>query len=69
MIDVMRDVRLSKAVGDTGMDALTALVIEMDNIDWATTRYLEKPPAPRPGDPLHWDAFIEKICIAYDERF
>ena len=69
VIDVMRDVRLSHGAGESGMDALAVLVIDMDNIDWPHTRYVEKTPAPRTGDPLHWDAFIERVCTAYGDRF
>lgn len=31
--------------------------------------FVTKPPAPRIGDPLHYDAFIQAICNRYTERY
>ncbi len=69
VIDLMRDVRMSPGPGDPGIDALSVVVVDMDNLELADTSYVETRPAPRPGDPLHWGTFIERICSAYDERF
>ncbi len=69
VIDVMRGVTRSTGLGKPGLDALGALVIDMDNVHFATTTYVTKAPAPKPGDPLHWDGFIADICSAYDTRY
>jgi hypothetical protein len=65
----MREVTRSSGLGKPGMDALGALVVDMDNVNLSSTSYVTKSPAPKPGDPLHWDTFIEDICAAYDVRY
>lgn len=52
-----------------GLDAKCALVLVMDNVDYPTTSFLETDPAPIPGSPIHWDAFIQRICDLYRARF
>jgi len=52
-----------------GLDAKTGIVIDMDNLDWLSTRFYEKPPAPKVGDPLHYDAFIQRLCSEYVTRY
>ena len=69
VIDVMRDVRMSPGGGDPGIDAMAVVVVDMDNLELSDTAYEETRPAPQPGDPLHWDTFIERICSEYDDRF
>lgn len=69
VVDVMRDVRMSPGGGDPGIDAMAVVVVDMDNLELSDTAYVEIRPAPQPGDPLHWDTFIERICRAYDDRF
>jgi hypothetical protein len=70
VVDQVRMVAFSPHVGMPGIDAKCALVVEMDNINLASTKYVEKsPPAPAVGDPLHWDSFVHRICERYGERF
>ena len=52
-----------------GLDAKTAIVVDMDNVTPATTAYVSKTPAPQIGDPLHYDAFIQRLCSEYRTRF
>ena len=51
-----------------GLDAKTGIVVDMDNMIWGATKYHEDPPAPRVGDPLHYDAFIQRLCSEYVSR-
>jgi hypothetical protein len=69
VINVMRGVTISTGPGTTGLEALGLLVVDMDNVNLPTTRYVTRAPAPRPGDPLYWDTFIEDLCTAYAVRF
>lgn len=70
VVNQVKMVAFSPHVGAQGIDAKCALVVEMDNINLASTKYVAKsPPAPAPGDPLHWDSFIYRICERYTERF
>ena len=52
-----------------GLDAKTGIVVDMDNMNLATTRYHEAAPAPKVGDPMHYDAFIQRLCSEYASRF
>lgn len=52
-----------------GLEAKCAIIVEMDNVELPDTRYSTAPPAPQPGDPLHYDAFIRAICDQYTRRF
>ncbi|MGH9245949.1 MAG: hypothetical protein ACRD29_16860 [Acidimicrobiales bacterium] len=70
VVNQVKLVGFSPRVGAPGIDAKCALVVDMDNIDLASTTYVAKsPPAPPPGDPLHWDSFIRRICDRYGERY
>ena len=68
-ITEMRNVTESGGGTPYGMDAKSVLVVEFDNVDNGSARYLTSAPAPRPGDPLHYDSFIQRICDEYSERF
>jgi hypothetical protein len=52
-----------------GLDAKTAIVLDMDNVNLPATAYITKPPAPQIGDPVHYDAFIQRLCSEYRTRF
>ncbi len=52
-----------------GLDAMAVLVVDMDNINLASTKYHTGAPAPPVGDPLHYDSFIQRICSEYTQRF
>lgn len=52
-----------------GLEARCAVVVDMDNINLATTCYLDRPPAPQVGHPLHYDAFVQALCAHYSSRF
>jgi hypothetical protein len=68
-INALQDVTVSRRVGQAGMDAKCALVVNLDNIHLDAAVYMEKPPAPQPGEPLHWDSFIARLCDLYTRRF
>ncbi len=52
-----------------GLDAKCVIVVEDDNIDVAAAEYFETPPAPQIGDPMHYDAFIQRLCAEWSTRF
>jgi hypothetical protein len=51
------------------MEAKCAIVVDMNNTDLPSTRYVGSAPAPAVGDPLHYDTFIRMICDHYGRRF
>lgn len=65
----LRAVTLRHGQQGAGLDARCAIVVDVDNEDWASTLFITKPPVPQVGDPLHYDAFIQSICNQYTERF
>jgi hypothetical protein len=52
-----------------GLDAKCVLVVNDDNMDFASTTYYEGVPAPQIGDPMHWDAFVQRLCAEWTQRF
>ena len=65
----MRNLATSGRASRHGLDASTAIVVSMDNIDHKSTTFVEGRPAPRIGDPLHYDSFIQRLCNEYRSRF
>ena len=52
-----------------GLEANGAIVVNHDNLDRGNTRLVATPPAPQVGDPLHYDAFLRRICDRYTQRW
>jgi len=65
----MRNVSMRTGPGGDGLDAKAAIVVSLDNVDWPATSYLSVAPAPTVGDPMHYDAFIQKLCGEYRAHF
>lgn len=69
-INEMKSVGSSRGIiWEQGLDAKAIIVVDSDNINLHDTSYVESKPAPPMGDPVHYDAFIRKICELYDMRF
>jgi hypothetical protein len=51
-----------------GFDALAALLIDCKN-DGSPVSIFSKPPSPQPGDALHYDECVRRICSTYASRF
>lgn len=68
-IGQMRNVSRRSGPTGHGLEASAALVVNMDNINLENTDYVVTAPAPLVGDPLHYDAFVQRLCAAYSERF
>lgn len=68
-LNELLSVSMAGGTNPVGLDAKGALVVVMDNVDWPATRYLTTPPAPQPGQPIHWDSFVARICDLYARRF
>lgn len=68
-VNQLRNVTERNRLGVPGLDAKAALVVSMDNQNLATTTYHHRAPAPQIGDPIHYDAFIQRLCATYNDRF
>ncbi len=63
----LSNVTMASGAHAAGLDAKCALVVDMDNIHLDSTTYSAL--GPDVGSPLHWDAFIQRICQLYTSRF
>jgi hypothetical protein len=68
-IDEVRAISVRGGPTGYGLDAVAAIVVNMDNLNLAHTSYVANAPAPQVGDPLHYDAFIQRLCSEYRGRF
>lgn len=68
-ISEMRNVSVRAGPDNHGLDAAAVLVVRLDNTNLLETDYVLDPPAPAVGDPLHYDAFVQRLCAVYTERF
>lgn len=80
-IDIFRTIPLRNTQYDPpGLEAIGVVAIEHDNLVvhpnakkyehlHHPTRILSSPPAPRVGDPLHYQTMIQRICQQYTARF
>jgi hypothetical protein len=80
-IDIFRSIHLRNSSTDVeGLEALGIVVVEHDNIlkhpDPLKYKHLRKPsqpapapPAPKVGDPLHYQTMTQRICTNYADRY
>ncbi len=68
-VNELRNVAERSDASGEGLEAKCAIVVDMDNISLGGTRFLERPPAPQPGDPLNYDSFLQRLCDLYSRRF
>lgn len=68
-VNEMRGITMRSGPTGRGLDASTALVLSMDNLNLESTVFLDSDPAPAVGDPLHYDSFIQRMCNEYRLRF
>ncbi|MFO8012882.1 MAG: hypothetical protein R6X20_06195 [Phycisphaerae bacterium] len=68
-VQQMRGISSRAGLQGAGLECKAVIVVDMDNQDLASTRYVHRPPAPQVGDPLHYDAFIQSLCAFYTQRF
>ena len=64
-VQQLRGVTIRNDERTGGLDAASALVVSYSNLE-DTAEFVIKPPAPAIGDPLHYDAFVQRICSAYE---
>ena len=63
------NISFASGTSAVGLDALSAVAVSMDNVDWAKTDWMTGKASPRPGQPLYWDAFVARLCALYTSRF
>ena len=68
-ISELRGVSERQNVNGTGLDAKCAIVVDVNNINFASASFVQQKPAPLVGDPLNYDSFIQRVCAFYEQRF
>jgi hypothetical protein len=68
-VNEMRAVATRGGPTGYGLEAKCVIVVSMDNVNYPKAGYIDRPPAPQIGDPLHYDAFIRALCETYRSRF
>ncbi len=54
---------------DEGLEANGMILVGYENLPGSKAELWDRDPAPRPGDPAHYDSFIRTICNRYMERW
>jgi hypothetical protein len=67
-IEKIKEIPRRTQSGTEGFDALGIVVVEMKN-DGSPVSVVTSAPAPRPGDPWHYDAMIHRIASLYASKF
>jgi len=67
MINHLRGLPIRNDIGQVGFDAFVQALVNCTNQDGASL-YTELP-APQSGDPDHYDTFINRIGLAFEQRF
>lgn len=81
-IELFRSIHLRNGENDVpGLEALAVAVVEHDNFAFLPpelqarfgvgkqSRVITGAPAPQPGDPLHYETFLQRLCGQYRSRF
>lgn len=67
MVAHLRGLPIRESIGEVGFDSYCTIVVECDNE--TISRLWLSPPAPQPGDPDHYETFLDRIARFYTERF
>lgn len=80
-VDLYRNLPLRNSPSDgPGLESACVLVIKHDNLgknpnlpenapEARDTELVTRPPAPQPGDPLHYATMVHRVCQAYTDRW
>ncbi len=70
-IELLRTIPVrSHPTNGPGLEANCVVVLNYNNSSRKATSTVHSAlPAPQPGDPLHWDSFIHRICDLYSQRW
>ena len=68
-IDMFRGLPIRGATIGDGLEAVGVLVVSFTNLPDAVATLHEVAPAPAVGDPLHYQAFLQRVCQRYIQRW
>lgn len=68
VLDKIAELPRRSGTTGTGFDGIGVSVLDLDNRG-GPVGVLTKPPAPKPGDPFHYESMIVRMANEYDSRF
>jgi hypothetical protein len=69
-VDIFRDIERAQGEVSPNVDGVGCVVVEHTNIDDDhESRLVTDPPAPQPGDIVHYEEFVEIVAEAFAERW
>lgn len=69
-VDIFRDIEGSEGKISPNVDSVACIVVEHTNLnDGNPTKLVTDPPAPRPGDVVHYRTFLEAIIETFENRW
>lgn len=69
-VDIFRDIDRSEGKIGPNVDGVACVVVEHTNMDnGQPTVLLEEPPAPQPGDAVHYQTFLDNIIETFENRW
>jgi hypothetical protein len=68
-VDLFRGLPVRAVTTGSGLEAICAVVLHHTNDPRAKARIHTAAPAPQVGDPLHYAAFVQRICQHYSQRW
>jgi hypothetical protein len=70
-VDLLRTIPTrSHPANGPGLEANAVVVVNYDNSKKPTVSVVHSAaPAPSPGDPLHWEGFVRRLCDLYVQRW
>lgn len=69
-VDIFRDIDRSEGEISPNVDSVACVVVDHTNMDDGEPTYLvTKPPAPQPGDIVHYQTFLETIIETFENRW
>jgi hypothetical protein len=69
MVEHLRGLPIREAEGQVGFDAYATVILNCSNRPDEPVTLWADPPAPQPGDPDHYETFLERVSRFYSERF
>jgi len=67
---LLRSLPTRSAPGEgPGLEANGAILVDHDNVNFKKTHLVTNAPAPKVGDPLHYDTFLRRMCDRYTQRW
>jgi len=69
VIEKIREIPRRGSTQEAGFDALACVVVKLRNDGRSPLEIVDKPPAVKPGDVLHYDSMIRRAAKLYESRF